>query len=62
MFYWFLRFYWKYVDIMLLDGIFFNIFCNYVRYNGEVMDEIMQFQIVFIIMLCDLMLYFEVIF
>ena len=61
-FYWPSRFHWKYVDIMLLDGILPNILCNHARYNGEVMDEIMQPQTAFITILRDPMSHFEVTF
>lgn len=50
------------MDIMLLDGILPNILCNHARFNGEVMDEIMQPQTAFITILRDPMSHFEVTF
>lgn len=61
-FYWPSRFHWKYVDIMLLDGSLPNILCNHARFNGEVMDEIMQPQTAFITILRDPISHFEVTF
>ena len=61
-FYWPSRFHWKYVDIMLLDGTLPNILCNHARFNGEVMDEIMQPQTAFITILRDPVSHFEVTF
>ena len=47
---------------MLLDGTLPNILCNHARFNGEVMDEIMQPQTAFITILRDPTSHFEVTF
>lgn len=58
-FYWPSRFHWKYVDMMLLDGLLPNILCNHARFNGDVMDEIMQPHTAFITILRDPVRHFE---
>lgn len=50
------------MDIMLLDGTLPNILCNHARFNGDVMDEIMQSQTAFITILRDPVSHFEVTF
>lgn len=47
---------------MLLDGALPNILCNHARFNGDVMDEIMQPQTAFITILRDPVSHFEVTF
>ena len=47
---------------MLLDGTLPNILCNHARFNGDVMDEIMQPQTAFITILRDPVSHFEVTF
>lgn len=58
-FYWPSRFHWKYVDIMLLDGVLPNILVNHARYNGDVMDEIIQPHAAFVTILRDPVSHFE---
>lgn len=44
------------------NKIKFNIFCSYVCYNWEVLERIMLNDIIYVIILWDLVEYFELIF
>lgn len=44
------------------NNIKFNMFCSYVCYNCEVLDWVMFNDIIYVMILCDLVFYFEFIF